>query len=143
LNLNAIAPAILVVDDQPVVRRLTFRILSQAGFRVHEAGSASEALEVLSREGLRIRLVIIDVVMADVDGIELSHLVLKQNTNQSILFMSAHPAQVMVQHGLDHPIVHFLAKPFTHEQLLNKVNEALDRRLVPRSRGSADRLRDS
>jgi DNA-binding response OmpR family regulator len=42
--------------------------------------------------------------------------------------MSAHPAEVLIQHGLRNPDVRFLAKPFTHDELLAKVQEALDRR---------------
>jgi hypothetical protein len=42
--------------------------------------------------------------------------------------MSAYPAEVLVQHGLSDPHVHFLAKPFTHDELLRKVEQASDRR---------------
>jgi DNA-binding response OmpR family regulator len=47
-----------------------------------------------------------------------------------VLFMSAHPAEVLVQEGLDHPRVYFLAKPFTRSELMNKVEAAVTARPV-------------
>jgi hypothetical protein len=47
--------------------------------------------------------------------------------------MSAHPAEVLAQHGLANLDVLFLAKPFTHGEMLNKVTEALDRRRARRT----------
>lgn len=142
MSFHPLLPAVLVVDDQLTVRRLSYRMLSEAGFRVYEASGAAEALSVLEETGGRIRLTIIDVVMPDIDGIELSQMILDRWPNQLILFMSAHPAEIMVRHGLENPLVHFLAKPFTAEQLVAKVSEAIDRRLMPRPRGPARPPRD-
>ena len=57
------AQAILVVDDAPVVRRLTYRLLAEAGYRVFEAANATEALEVLGMARGQVKLVLIDVVL--------------------------------------------------------------------------------
>jgi two-component system, cell cycle sensor histidine kinase and response regulator CckA len=96
---------------------------------VLEAESAPEALDVLSQARGRIDLLVVDVVMPDCDGVELGQLVFEEWPDQRILYMSAHPAEVLVQHGLKSLNVPFLAKPYTRDEILAKVRQALDRRL--------------
>jgi DNA-binding response OmpR family regulator len=95
---------------------------------VLEAESAPEALDVLSQARGRIDLVILDVVMPDCDGVELGQIILEEWSDQRLLYMSAHPAEVLVQHGLESLDVPFLAKPYTRDEALAKVREALERR---------------
>ncbi len=116
---------ILVVDDVGVVRKVAFRMLSEAGYRVFEASSATEALEVLSTARQAVDLVLVDVVMPEVNGVDLARLILDQWPSTRVLFMSAFPAEVLVREGLDRPTVLFLAKPFTRDELLSKVTVAL------------------
>ncbi len=119
---------ILVVDDERVTRRIAYRILSGEGYRVFEAASAEEAMSVLEMAYRYVNLVILDVVMPVVDGVELGQEIIAHWPSLRLLYMSAHPAEVLIQHGLRNPDVRFLAKPFTHDELLAKVQEALDRR---------------
>lgn len=123
------APSILVVDDQATVRRMTHRLLSEWGFRVFEAESGEEALDVLEAARAGVQLVIIDVVMPIADGVQLSRSIQERWPGQRILYMSAHPAEVLVQYGLSELDAPFLAKPFTRDELLTKVSEALARPL--------------
>lgn len=134
---------ILVVDDERVTRRVAYRILSEEGYRVFEAASADEAISVLEMAHRYIHLVILDVVMPVVDGVELGRTILEQWPSLRLLYMSAHPAQVLAQHGLQDLSVHFLAKPFTHEEMLRKVAEALDRRRTSRPTASPEEAVDS
>ena len=113
--------SILVVDDVGIVRRTLFRFLSEAGARVFEAASVGEALEVLSTARPPLQLVITDVVMPEVNGVDLIHVLREQWPKTRVLFMSAFPAEVLVREGLDNPDVIFLAKPFTRDELLTKV----------------------
>jgi two-component system, cell cycle sensor histidine kinase and response regulator CckA len=119
------APSILVVDDQATVRRMTHRLLSEWGFRVFEAESGEEALEVLETARAGIQLVIVDVVMPLADGVQVTRAIREQWPGQRTLYMSAHPAEVLVQYGLTELDAPFLAKPFTRDELLTKVSEAL------------------
>ncbi|HEX6104299.1 MAG TPA: response regulator [Gemmatimonadales bacterium] len=119
------AQAILVVDDAPVVRRLTYRLLAEAGYRVFEAASATEALEVLGMARGQVKLVLIDVVLPDVGGVDLARLVRDAAPDAGVVFMSAFPAEVLVRQGLRDPRVPFIAKPFTREELLTVAAEAL------------------
>ncbi len=115
----------LVVDDAGVVRRLSFRVLSEAGFRVFEAASAVEALEVLMMLRGHVDLVLVDVVMPEVNGVDLVRLIRERWQEPSILFMSAYPAEVLAREGLKDLRVQFLAKPFTRDELLRAANRAI------------------
>jgi len=134
---------ILVVDDERITRRVAYRILSEEGYRVFEAASADEAMSVLDMAHHYIHLVILDVVMPLVDGVELGRQILERWPSLRLLYMSAHPAQVLAQHGLKDLGVYFLAKPFTHGEMLNKVTEVLDRRRAPRRNSNPEEVVDS
>lgn len=116
---------VLVVDDLPLARRIAVRILSEEGYRVLEADGAEEALEVLSEARGRVDLVMLDVVMPNVDGVALTKAIRAEWPNQRLLYMSAHPAEILARHGLTDLNVPFLAKPYTRTELLAKVNSAV------------------
>lgn len=121
------APSILVVDDQPTVRRMAHRLLSEWGFRVFEAESGEEAMEVLETAHAGVQLVIVDVVMPLLDGVQVTQRIQERWPEQRVLYMSAHPAEVLSRYGLAELEVPFLAKPFTRDELLNKVRESLEK----------------
>jgi CheY-like chemotaxis protein len=116
---------VLVVDDAGVVRRLSFRVLSESGYRVFEAAGAVEALEVLAMLRGRVDLVLVDVVMPEVNGVDLVRLIRAEWEYPAILFMSAYPAEVLAREGLKDLRVRFLAKPFTRNELLRAVESAI------------------
>jgi two-component system cell cycle sensor histidine kinase/response regulator CckA len=124
------APSILVIDDQATVRRMAHRLLNEWGFRVFEAESGEEAMEVLATAKAGVQLVVVDVVMPFQDGVQVSRRICQRWPEQRILYMSAHPAEVLAEHGLAELTVPFLAKPFTRDELLTKVSEALARPAV-------------
>jgi two-component system cell cycle sensor histidine kinase/response regulator CckA len=115
----------LVVDDASVVRRVAFRVLSEGGYRVFEAASAIEALDVLAMVRGRVDVVIVDVVMPEVNGVDLVRLIREEWAQPAILFMSAYPAEVLAREGLKDLRVQFLAKPFTRTELLKAVERAI------------------
>jgi two-component system cell cycle sensor histidine kinase/response regulator CckA len=125
---------ILVVDDEDVVRRLTHRLLSVEGYRVFEAADAEEALSVLHTARQPIHLVVLDALMPRTNGAELAFRILERWPDQRLLLMSAHPAEVFNRLGLGvtYP---FLAKPFTRDELFDKVQQAL-RHVPPRLFGA-------
>jgi DNA-binding response OmpR family regulator len=131
--------SVLVVDDVGVVRKAVFRFLSEAGARVFEAASVTEAAEVLSTARPPVHLVITDVIMPDSNGVHLVHLIREEWPATRVLFMSAFPAEVLVREGLDNPDVAFLAKPFTRQELMTKVEAALREPRMRTGKGSATR----
>ena len=116
--------SVLVVDDVGVVRQAVFRFLSEAGARVFEAASVGEALEVLGTARPAVQLVITDVVIPEMNGVDLARVIREQWPTTTVLFMSAFPAEVLVREGLENPNVLFLAKPFTRDELMGKVQQA-------------------
>ncbi|HKT59966.1 MAG TPA: response regulator [Gemmatimonadales bacterium] len=129
----SLGATILVVDDERVARRLLYRVLTEDGYRVFEAASAEEAMAVLELAHCYVHLIMLDVVMPEVDGVELGRRILTRWPSLRLLYMSAYPAEILVQRGLADPQVHFLAKPFTHDELMSKVEVASDRRLTPKN----------
>jgi two-component system, cell cycle sensor histidine kinase and response regulator CckA len=119
------SPSILVVDDQATVRRMAHRLLSEWGFRVFESESGEEAMEVLETAKSGIQLVIVDVVMPFADGVQVTQRIRERWPGQRTLYMSAHPAEVLMEYGLTELDAPFLAKPFTRDELLTKVSQAL------------------
>jgi two-component system, cell cycle sensor histidine kinase and response regulator CckA len=119
---------ILVVDDERLSRRLAYRILTEEGYRVLEADGGPEALDVLRLARGQVDLLIVDVIMHGCDGVELARQVLEQWPDQHVVYMSAHPAEVLVRHGLPSLDVPFLAKPYTRDEALTRVREALESR---------------
>jgi FixJ family two-component response regulator len=87
----------------------------------------------------------IDVVMPEMDGVELAEHIWESWPGQRVLFTSGHAAEVLAQHGLTHLGVPFLAKPYTRDEAMAKIKEALartapdeapaERRRKPRLRG--------
>ncbi len=82
-------------------------------------------MEVLETARSGIQLVIVDVVMPLADGVQVTHRIRERWPAQRTLYMSAHPAEVLMQYGLARLDAPFLAKPFTRDELLTKVSEAL------------------
>jgi two-component system cell cycle sensor histidine kinase/response regulator CckA len=117
----------LVVDDERVSRHVASRMLRELGMRVLEADGAEEALDVFRISRHPIDLVLLDVVMPETDGVELSDRILAHRPGQRIIFMSAHPAEVLAEHGLHDLDVVFLAKPYTMDELRSKVRQVMGR----------------
>jgi DNA-binding response OmpR family regulator len=123
--MSPLPPTVLVVDDEPLVRRLAYRILNSAGYRVLEASDGAEALDVLRNAPHKIDLVIVDAVMPNLDGAALSSVIFERWPVQRVLLMSAHGEEVFGRLGLRRMSAPFLAKPFTDVELLAKAERAL------------------
>ena len=110
---------ILVVEDEPLVRRTVVLALERAGHRVLTAGDGEEALALLRQEGHGVHLVVSDVVMPRLGGVELAR-AMRAIHALPILFMSGfHEHQAELAHE------QVLGKPFTADQLLSAVEVAL------------------
>jgi two-component system, cell cycle sensor histidine kinase and response regulator CckA len=104
---------ILVVEDEPLVRRLICSGLRQAGYAVLEAASSDEASRLSEvREG-PIALLIADVVMPGEGGVEVARRLTATRPDLRVLFISGYTEDTMLAHGLPSKGVTFLRKPFT------------------------------
>jgi len=122
-NPKGAGKTVLVVDDEESVRRLLRVILSRAGHRVIEASCGREALAVFDGG---FDLLITDVVMPGMDGVELARLIVLQQPEIGLLFISGHCDEGTVSLCRSIGAGHFLQKPFTAQVLQEKVLRILN-----------------
>jgi CheY-like chemotaxis protein len=118
--------AILVVEDEPVLREFVTSVLTQQGYQVVQAASGVDALRKWKDITPKVRLLLTDMVMpGGVSGQVLSQRLLEVDPGLKVLFTSGYSPDA-VAHGdaLDEG-VNFLRKPFTQERLLTTVQNAL------------------
>jgi DNA-binding response OmpR family regulator len=113
------------VDDEAGIRSPIRKILSREGYAVIEAGSADEALAAAS--GVKIDLLLTDVMLPGVSGLDLARRLYAAQPGLKVLYMSGYAPDDAVRTGADPPGARFLAKPFTLAVLLATVREALPR----------------
>ena len=110
---------VLLADDELVVRSLAQSILTRAGYRVLNAVDGEHALEVSRGYSGAIDVLLTDVKMPRMDGVELSSHILKERPGIKILFMSGkEPGELMVQGKK----MEFLRKPFMARDLCEKLS---------------------
>jgi signal transduction histidine kinase len=122
---NGGSETVLLVEDEDVVRDLAHRILSMSGYKVIEAGSGEEALQVADTYGGTIDLLVTDVVMPGMNGRELADRLLELKPGTRILYMSGYTEDIVIQRGVSEDRA-FIAKPFTPAELIRTVRVALD-----------------
>ncbi len=115
---------ILVVEDEPIVARLTREVLGGAGYRISERRNGKEALELLRSQ--EFDLVLSDVIMSEMSGPEMVKELQASGRSQRVLFMSGYTDDRLVAHGFDPESVPLLRKPFTSSDLLESVRVALE-----------------
>jgi signal transduction histidine kinase len=112
--------SILVVDDEALILTMAEMILTEYGYRVQTAGSGQKALAILSRDDVKVALVITDLVMPAMSGRELVERVRPLMPAAKILCMSGYVMPSDRQLGMA-----YLQKPFTSRELLAKVKQLL------------------
>jgi CheY-like chemotaxis protein len=118
---------LLVVEDQQQVRQLATRVLAGCGYRVLEAESGEEALQLAAVHAGGIDLLLTDVIMPGMSGKELAERLAEARPEMRVLFMSGYTENVILHRGVLDAGVEYLAKPFTPETLVSKVAEVLAR----------------
>jgi CheY-like chemotaxis protein len=116
---------VLVVEDQPDVRKLTLAMLEDQGYRLLEAANGIEALSLSERYAEPIDLLVTDVVMPGMTGRELARMLLALRPSLKTLYTSGYPANAIAHEGVLDPGVAYLPKPFSPAQLAAKVREVL------------------
>jgi PAS domain S-box-containing protein len=117
---------ILVVEDEDIVRILVRQILAHYGYDVLDVGCGEEAVDVCSRRKAAIHLMLTDVVLPDMTGVDLSRRLAAILPEMKVIFMSGYTNVGVLQEGILESDVAFIQKPFTSETLACKIREALD-----------------
>jgi two-component system cell cycle sensor histidine kinase/response regulator CckA len=116
---------ILLAEDEPSVRRLVAGILAQAGFNVLEADSGAMAIEVCRKYTGQIDLMLADVVMPGMSGVEAARRALDLLPDLKVLLMSGYTDDMIVTHGLPTADTTLINKPFAPGELTRTIRAVL------------------
>jgi two-component system cell cycle sensor histidine kinase/response regulator CckA len=116
---------ILLVEDEPILRKLVQELLLMDAYTVLPAAHGEEALRLCEQHATEIDLLLTDVVMPDMNGRELSERVTAMRPEAKVLFMSGYTDDTVVRHGIAEADTAYLQKPFTSAALLDKVSAVL------------------
>ncbi|VTT99410.1 hypothetical protein, partial : Putative uncharacterized protein OS=uncultured Desulfobacterium sp. GN=N47_I07050 PE=4 SV=1: PAS_4: HisKA: HATPase_c: Response_reg [Gemmataceae bacterium] len=117
---------VLLVEDELAVRRLARAALEGVGYRVLEAGSGAEAVRIADQCADPIDLLVTDVVMPGMGGVDVAAAVRARRPATPVLFVSGYTDDDIVRYGLGGDGTAFLQKPFTPQSLARKVRAVLD-----------------
>jgi len=118
--------SILVVEDDEAVRAFVRAVLEGQGYRVLVAASPDEAISLVGRREEPIHLLLTDVVMPGMNGVDLARRIGEIAPGLKVLFVSGYTENTIVHHGILDPGVSFLAKPFSPGALAERVRRELE-----------------
>jgi len=118
---------LLLVEDEPMVRKLLEQLLSRVGFQVSSASTPAEAMLLLDRDR-PFEAIVSDVVMAGMSGPEFAARVEVECGPVPTIFMSGHTEDEAIRSGAFKPHQRFMQKPFAPSELLVRLRELLDER---------------
>ncbi len=118
---------VLVVEDEPSNREIAEIILSSAGHRVYAASDGKEALKLLLDEGLAIDVVLMDILMPVMNGLEATEALRADPRTRDlpIICVSAKASGSDYQTGMAAGCTHYLSKPFKRRQLLESLAKTM------------------
>jgi two-component system cell cycle sensor histidine kinase/response regulator CckA len=125
LHFSAGGETILLVEDDPAVRRMAAQVLMETGYKILAAPSGADALRIAAEYKGILDLLLTDVIMPGMMGPELARQFLIQFPSIRILYMSGHTDDAIEKHGVPGRTVRVLQKPFTHDSLARSVREIL------------------
>jgi two-component system KDP operon response regulator KdpE len=126
---------ILVVDDEPQIRRIMRETLTAAGYEVDDARNGLEGLEKVRQ--FHPDLVLLDINMPEMDGVEVCRAI-RSDSNVAIIMLTVRKAEADKVAALDAGADDFVTKPFSTPELLARVRAALRR--VPLTHGGSRNL---
>jgi CheY-like chemotaxis protein len=116
---------ILVAEDDDALRGIVTRVFWDQGYRTLEARHGGEALHLAELAAPYLDLVVTDVIMPEVDGLELGRRLAQRWSSIPVLYISAYPPNDIFSRGGPTEVRPFLQKPFTSDVLLQRVRELL------------------
>ncbi len=118
---------VLVVDDEPLVRSLVSRVLTGLGYTVLEASNGQQALALVAQHIAEVDVVVSDVVMPVMGGVELRQRLWEQFPAVPVVLMSGFGLEELAQKGVVTRSTALLSKPFSSAELSAKIRELVDR----------------
>jgi two-component system cell cycle sensor histidine kinase/response regulator CckA len=121
---HAITRRILVVDDEPTVRRFATRVLVEAGYIVEEAPDGAAALDRIVGARVSLDAVVSDIVMPRLNGVELLRALRATHPDLPVILMSGYGTEQLTGLGIASPCA-ILPKPFSGDRLIHEVRRCL------------------
>ncbi len=118
---------ILLAEDEATVRQLAETMLTNLGYNVLTSGTPQGVLDVLAQHPGPIDLLLTDVIMPTMSGRELYEKIVALRPGIRVLYMSGYTAEIIAKSGRLEPGTGFLQKPFTVEELAERLRATLDR----------------
>jgi len=116
---------VLLVEDSDAVRDVVAYMLESGGLTVLQASGGEDALALARRGGEPIDLLLTDIVMPEMSGVELADRLERECPGMRILFMTGYAEEVVVKEGILGKHRECIGKPFTKEQITKRVREIL------------------
>ena len=117
---------IMVVDDEPYIRRLVEATMAPLGYTIIEASNGQEALQISTICRDNIHLLLTDIVMPGMNGTQLAKLLSAVRTDMKVVYMSGYTDDAITHRGLLEAGAIFIRKPLSPHRLANRIREALD-----------------
>jgi YesN/AraC family two-component response regulator len=118
--------SVLVVDDEQFLRQILVRIVKRDGYQVEEAANGKEALEKMA--GKHFDLVITDVKMPEIDGMELLARVKKEYPEVQVVVVTSHSSEVNATEAVAAGASQFISKPFNNIEITHTLDNLIARR---------------
>ncbi len=116
---------VLLVEDSDVVRDVVAFMLESVGLTVLQASGGEEALALVRRGDALIDLLLTDIVMPEMSGVELADRLERERPGMRILFMTAYAEEAVVNEGILGKHRECIGKPFTQKQITKRVRQIL------------------
>jgi CheY-like chemotaxis protein len=112
---------VLLVEDDDLVRRSIAPALESLGLHVQTARDGAEAIDVIVKSDPAIDVVVTDVVMPRMSGLQLAEELAKSHPRVRVLFVSGYNDDIVLRHGVESGAVEFLRKPYTADELASRI----------------------
>ena len=123
---------VLVVDDEPLVRKVVRMTLEKAGYDVLEAENGERAIEAINsnENPLVLDVVICDIRMPKINGVEAIEYFQAQYPHVPLIVLTGYPDTSMAVSFMRHGVVDYLVKPVAAERIISAVTAAMDQRFA-------------
>ncbi|MDA3791678.1 MAG: PAS domain S-box protein [Desulfobacula sp.] len=123
---KGLGETILLVEDDDSILKLAQKILDGLGYNVLIADTPTEAIRVAEKHVSKVNLLITDVIMPEMNGLDLTERLKSVYPDLKCMFMSGYTADIIAHHGVLEEGVHFIQKPFSKRDLAQTVRKSLD-----------------
>ena len=123
---NSVA-TILLVDDEECVREIISEVLAESGYRVLEAKDGAEGLSLYQKHQAKIKLVLLDLLMPVMNGLDCAKEILRINPSAKVLIGSGFIDENYKQRLAEIPAIEVMSKPYKNSNLLTAIEKIIEK----------------